>query len=118
MQWRWKLLGFIYLFIFCLILLFAYQGKLPGILTANDKAAHVILYGIATFLGHRVLNFRVFYRRIPLFPTLFGIFTFFEESAQSLSPNRTFDHGDLVASFTGIAIGWWLCERTKAKSDR
>ncbi|MCX5963356.1 MAG: hypothetical protein NT070_09470 [Cyanobacteria bacterium] len=117
-QWRWKVLGLIYLVVFCLILLFAYQGKLPRILTANDKAAHVILYGIATFLGHRILDFRVFYRRIPLFPALFGIFTFVEESTQALSPNRTFDLGDLVASFVGIAIGWWVCERLKPKSDR
>ncbi len=118
MQQRWKLLGLLYLVVFSLILLLAYQGKLPGILTANDKAAHVILYGIAAFLGHGSLNFRVFWRHFPLFPTLFGIFTFVEESAQSLSPNRTFDLGDLVASFVGIAIGWWLCERLKPKSDR
>jgi VanZ family protein len=112
---RWKILGFLYLAVFCLILWLAYQGQLPGYLTANDKAAHVILYGIATFVGHRVLNFRLIYRRIPLFPLLFGIFTVAEEFAQSLSPNRTFDFGDLIASFAGIAIGWWLCERSRSR---
>ncbi len=115
MQRRWQILGFFYLMVFGLILWLAYQGKLPGFLTANDKAAHVILYGIATFVGHRVFNFRSGWRRLPLFPALFGIFTVAEEFAQSLSPNRTFDVGDLVASFAGIAIGWWLCERSKPK---
>ena len=111
MKLRWKLLGLLYAIVFGGILFFAYQGKLPGILTQNDKAAHVILYGIATFFGHRLLNFRRFWRNVPLFPALFGIFTIVEECVQSLSPNRTFDLWDLVASFMGIAIGFWLCER-------
>ncbi len=115
-QRRWQILGFLYLVVFGVILWLAYQGKLPGFLTANDKAAHVILYGIATFVGHRVLDFRSVWRRIPMFPALFGIFTVVEEFAQSLSPNRTFDLGDLVASFVGIAIGWWLCERSKLRA--
>lgn len=113
MQRRWQILGFIYLMVFSLILWLAYHGQLPGFLTQNDKLAHMVLYGIATFIGHRIFKARVLWRSIPLFPFLFGVFTIVEEFSQSLSPNRTFDLGDLVASFIGIAIGWWLCERSK-----
>ncbi len=107
-QLRWKLIGSLYCAVFCLILVFAYRGELPPILTQNDKLAHVLLYGTATFIGHKVLAGRSLYRRIPLFPALFSMFTLVEEIAQAWSPNRTFDLGDLVASFLGIAIGWWL----------
>jgi VanZ family protein len=107
-QLRWKLLGVLYFAGLFLILFFAYRGELPPILTQNDKLAHVLLYGMATFIGHKALAGRSLYRRIPLFPALFSIFTLAEEIAQAWSPNRTFDLGDLAASFLGIAIGWWL----------
>jgi VanZ family protein len=107
---RWKWLGLVYGAVFCLILVLAYRGELPPILTQNDKVAHVGLYGIATFVGHQALAGRSFFGRLPLFPTLFGIFTLVEEIAQSQSPNRTFDLGDLVASFAGIAIGWAIAQ--------
>ncbi len=100
---------------FFVTLVLAYMGKLPSALTGNDKLGHVVLYAIATFLGHRALGGRRWRRSlngwyIPLFPALFGLFTIVEESCQSLSPNRTFDLGDLVASFLGIAIGWGWAE--------
>jgi polysaccharide biosynthesis protein VpsQ len=100
---------------FLVILVLAYTGKLPGVLTGNDKLGHLVLYAIATFLGHRALAGRRWFRgfngwSIPLFPALFGLFTVVEEFCQSLSPNRTFDLGDLVASFVGIAIGWAWAE--------
>ncbi len=110
-QLRWKLIGLTYLAVFSLILVLAYQGALPPILTQNDKLAHIVLYGIATFVGHQALRGRSLYRRIPLFPAVFTIFTVLEEIAQSWSPNRTFDLGDLVASFVGIFMGWW-CARS------
>ncbi|WP_445260504.1 VanZ family protein [Pseudanabaena sp. UWO311] len=50
---------------------------------------------------------------MPLFPLLFFVFTVIEELAQSLSPNRTFDIGDLVASSFGIMIGYFLAEKLK-----
>jgi VanZ family protein len=107
-QLRWKFLGLLYCVVFCLILVFAYRGELPSILTQNDKLAHVLLYGIATFVGQKALAGRSLYLGIPLFPALFSIFTLGEEIVQGWSPNRTFDPGDLVASFMGIAIGGWL----------
>lgn len=110
-QRRWKIFGVLFLFIFLGILVLAYRGELPGFLTQNDKLAHVMLYGIATFLGHQVLRSRRIWGKLPLFPTVFSVFTIVEEYAQSFSPNRTFDGVDLVASFLGIAIGWGLAHK-------
>jgi VanZ family protein len=110
-RWTWTGLAIVYAGIFCTILLFAYQGKLPGILTQNDKLAHVILYAIATFVGHRAFNRRrikVASRLLPLFPCLFMLFTIIEELVQSFSPNRTLDGWDLIASVVGIGLGYGL----------
>jgi VanZ family protein len=117
-QLRWKLIGLMYLAVFLLILVLAYQGALPSTLTQNDKLAHVVLYGIATFVGHQAFQGRSIYRRIPLFPAAFGIFTVVEEIAQAWSPNRTFDLGDLVASFIGILIGWWSARSVLKKASK
>lgn len=114
----WQLVAAIYALSFLMILLLSYQGKLPPILTRNDKFAHLVLYGIATYLGHRAWVGRrltILKLRLPLFPILFGIFTVVEEMLQSYSPNRTLDGGDLVASFIGIAIGYWLADQSKPK---
>jgi VanZ family protein len=115
-RFRWEILAVLYASIFLTILVLAYTGNLPPILTQNDKAGHVVLYAIATYLGHRVLRYRRVKLRfftIPLFPTLFGIFTVTEELLQSLSPHRTLDATDLIASFIGIFLSYWLAERGK-----
>jgi VanZ family protein len=115
-RWIWMISAIVFSAIFLTILFFAYQGTLPTILTENDKLAHVILYGIATFLGHKALNnrrIRILNIPVPIFPGLFTLFTLGEELAQGLSPNRSLDAIDLIASFAGIAIGYWLAERSK-----
>ncbi|GAP98111.1 hypothetical protein [Leptolyngbya sp. NIES-2104] len=115
-RWIWIVCAIAFSAIFVTILFFAYQGKLPTILTENDKLAHVILYGIATFLGHKAMNhrqIRIFNIPVPVFPGLFTLFTFGEELAQGLSPNRSLDAIDLIASSAGIAIGYGLAERSK-----
>lgn len=115
-RWIWIVCAIVFAAIFLTILFFAYQGTLPAILTQNDKLAHVILYGIATFLGHKALNnrrIRILNIPVPIFPGLFTLFTFGEELAQGLSPNRSLDAIDLIASFAGIVIGYWLAERSK-----
>lgn len=106
-RWVWILLAVVYAGIFLTILVLAYQGKLPSILTQNDKLAHVILYAIASFIGHWVFNHRRVQFgnvRLPLFPVLFTLFTIAEELMQSLSPNRSLDIWDLIASFAGIGL--------------
>jgi VanZ family protein len=115
----WKILFVIYWIVFIAIGVLAYNKALPEYLTKNDKAGHVLLYGFATFLGQMAGNWRTvkFWSwRFPLFPLLFTIFTVVEELCQSLSPNRTFDFGDLVASCMGILIGYVLAEVSKPRS--
>lgn len=113
----WGILTILYAGIFLTILMLAYTGNLPSYLTGNDKLGHLVLYFLATYLGHRVLKYRrvnLLSFPIPLFPLLFGIFTVVEEFLQALSPNRSFDGMDLVASFAGIWLGYWLGERGRS----
>jgi VanZ family protein len=48
---------------------------------------------------------------LPLFPFLFAIGALVEELLQVFSPNRTLDAIDLIASFLGILLGYWLAEK-------
>lgn len=113
------MVAFIYLATFLTIMLLAYTGNLPGWLGAipyYDKIGHVVLYAIATYLGHRVCRYRSFivgHGRWPLFPILFLAFTLTEEIIQHLSPHRTLDAIDLVASLAGILLGWQLAQRSR-----
>lgn len=110
----WGILTILYAGIFLTILVLAYTGRLPSFLSGNDKLGHLVLYFLATYLGHRILNYRrvnLLTFPIPLFPLLFGIFTVVEEFLQALSPNRSFDGIDLIASFAGIWLGYWLGEK-------
>lgn len=80
----WRVLAALYAAAFLVVLLLAYTGNSPPQLSRipfYDKIGHVVLYGIATYLGHRVLG----YRRVTVltigvpFPLLFGIGTVSEE---------------------------------------
>jgi polysaccharide biosynthesis protein VpsQ len=112
----------IYASLFGLTLWAAYTNHLPldflNQIPYYDKIGHVVLYFIATYLGHCVLRQRQ-YRCLnitwPLFPSLFGIFTLVEEVIQGFSPYRTLDLGDLVCSFLGIGLGYILAERVKGR---
>lgn len=106
---------------FLIILRLAYLGQLPGWLghiPHYDKPLHVVLYAIATFLGHSLLQgkrWRInpFSQRwaLPLFPLAFAIFTTMEELSQGLSPNRSLDAIDLICSLVGCWLGYRLAER-------
>jgi polysaccharide biosynthesis protein VpsQ len=115
----WPLLALAYGTVFLFILFLAYTGNIPTWLTQipyYDKIGHVALYAIATYLGHRVLRGRSIVlpgiRRLPLFPTLFGLWTVTEELLQGFAANRTLDATDLVCSVIGVTLGWWLVEQT------
>lgn len=122
----WKLTAALYAALLVAILVTAYTGNLPPQLEQipnYDKILHLVLYGIASFLGHRVFNYRrvsVWKMAVPLFPLLFGLFTVTEEGLQFFSPNRSLDAWDLVMSFIGIGLGYWLAEagRPSAKADQ
>jgi polysaccharide biosynthesis protein VpsQ len=117
----WQILGIIYAAIFLTILFLAYTNNLPPLLTENDKPAHLVLYCIATYVGHQVFarrHTKILFLTIPLFPFLFGLFTLVEEACQSFSPYRTLDAIDLIASFLGIFLGYWLVERNSNRDPQ
>ena len=122
-SWGTNLLAAVYGGLFLIMLWAAYNGTLPvgaliGRVPYADKAGHVILYCIASYLGHRVFRLRHIRRwsvPLPVFPSLFGIFTLVEEVLQGLSPNRSLDAIDLVCSFIGVALGYWLAERHRVR---
>ncbi|MBP0021048.1 MAG: VanZ family protein [Cyanobacteria bacterium SBLK] len=95
----------------------AYTGNLPAFLhyiPYHDTLGHFILYGIASYLGDRVLRgrkFPVMGYRIPLFAFVFGVITIVEEYIQSFSPHRTFSWVDMIASLLGLLVGYWLAQR-------
>lgn len=121
-NWRLASISLVYLLIFLSIMAMAYTNNLPGYLSAiphYDKPGHLILYALPTYLGHRILNYRTLplrSLRLPLFPLLFTLFTVTEELIQNLSPYRTLDAIDLLASAIGIVLGWWIAERTRSTS--
>ncbi len=109
------LLGLYFLALLGVILDLAYRGNLPSIIQVVpffDKVGHVVIYGIGSYLGHRLLR-RLHWRGLPglpFWPVLFTSLTIIEEGLQMLSKNRTFSLLDLGASLLGIAIGYWLAE--------
>lgn len=120
-NWRLGAISLLYLAIFLTILGLAYTNHLPaflGYLPFMDKAGHLVLYALAAYLGHRICRYHQLPLggwRAPLFPALFGLFTLTEELLQSLSPYRTLDAIDLIASFSGIVLGWQLAERSRKR---
>lgn len=105
---------------FLLTLWAAYHNQLPlkwlSQLPNYDKFGHVILYCIPSYLGHRLCrqkHFKGLGWPLPVFPLLFTLFTIAEELIQGFSPYRTLDAGDLLCSFLGIGVGYWLAQRSK-----
>ncbi len=92
-------------------LVLAYNDALPpqlGRIPYYDKIGHVVIYGIAAYLGERLMRhrrFRLVGRRLPVFVTLFSLFVVAEEMVQYFSPHRNLDPGDLLMDAVGIAIG-------------
>lgn len=103
--------------LFLLILWAAYTNNLPLDLLDKipyyDKIGHVVLYAMASYLGHRILNRRHFrgMRYLPIFPVLFGLVMTAEEIVQGISPYRTLDALDLVCSLSGVVVGYILAQR-------
>lgn len=57
----WRLMALLYLAAFLVTLVLAYTNNLPGyigLIPGFDKIGHVVLYFVATYLGHRALNCR------------------------------------------------------------
>lgn len=108
--------------LFLFILWAAYTNNLPLNLLKTipyyDKIGHVVLYALASYLGHRVLNRRHFrgVRYLPMFPLLFGLAMTVEEIVQGFSPYRTLDSLDLVCSLIGVVLGYFLAQGYQQQS--
>lgn len=116
-QPRLKWLALIYAALFGWILVLAYTGNLPSqlaVIPYYDKVGHVILYGVATYLGHRLLHrftLRLGPYHLSLWVLAFGGWTLVEEGAQFFAPTRSLDALDLVCSILGIGIGYWCAKQ-------
>ncbi len=116
-QPRLKWLALLYAVLFGGILVLAYTGNLPSqlaVIPYYDKLGHVILYGLAAYLGHRLLHpftLRVGRYRLPLWVLGFSGWTLAEEGAQFFAPTRSLDALDVVCSMLGILIGYWLAKQ-------
>ncbi|MBE9068122.1 hypothetical protein IQ260_15830 [Leptolyngbya cf. ectocarpi LEGE 11479] len=110
-------LAIVYGALFLLILWAAYTNNLPLDLLDKipyyDKIGHVVLYAMASYLGHRILNRRHFrgMRHLPVFPVLFGLVMTAEEIVQGIAPYRTLDALDLVCSLSGVVLGYILAQQ-------
>ncbi len=116
----WLAIGYGSLFL--LILWAAYTNNLPlallGKIPYYDKIGHVVLYALASYLGHRVLRRRHFrgVRYLPVFPVLFSLAMTAEEIVQGISPHRTLDSLDLVCSLSGILLGYVTAQQSHHKN--
>ena len=120
-RYGWPIIAGLYGIGFLGVLRVAYLGQLPGWFSGiphYDKPLHVLLYAIASYLGHRLLqgkrwSIKLLGHRwvLPLFPIAFAIFTTVEELSQGLSPNRSLDAIDLICSLVGCWMGYRLAER-------
>lgn len=107
----WRFFAIAFAALFLVILWGAYSGTLPSIAGSNDKLGHLTLYGSATLLCHRSLYmYRLPFKSLPAFPTIFAVLTIAEEFWQSTSPNRSFDLVDLFLSLVGIGLGYWYVQ--------
>ncbi|NEO28639.1 MAG: hypothetical protein F6K03_17615, partial [Kamptonema sp. SIO4C4] len=88
-SWGWRLIALLYAATLVFIGVSAYQQTLPAYfnhIPHYDTIGHIVLYLIATYLGHRVLRFRkipFFGYRLPLFPVIFSVITIGDEYLQS-----------------------------------
>lgn len=122
-QIRLKGLALIYASLFGLSLVLAYTGNLPAqlaVIPNYDKFGHVILYGIAAYLGHRLLSrfvLKLGRYRLPFWVLSFTAWTLVEEGMQFFASTRSLDPVDLVCSVFGIGMGYGLAQRELSRQN-
>jgi undecaprenyl-diphosphatase len=97
----------------------AYLGLLPLYLLRwpyADKTLHFLLFGAIVFwlnlwFDNRMVRLGFFV--IPLAIVLPLSIAVLEEAAQSFSPYRTVDAGDLASDVAGMVFFWWLSCRVR-----
>jgi VanZ family protein len=117
----WRALLVAYLLFFGSVLVGAYLGILPtepARLPLFDTLGHFVLFGVGALLLDRAWGGRVIRRRLPFgtasLPAavlVVGAFAVAEECAQLLSPVRSFDPTDLLASVAGAVLLGWVAAR-------
>ncbi len=84
----------------------------------GDKAGHFVLMGTLAFLLNRALACRTIPPGVQLGGAIVAVFVVAEEISQRWLPSRSFDYGDLVADFLGIALAGWLARRFSRGDER
>jgi hypothetical protein len=106
----WRIAFWVYVGALLIIFALAYMRLIPAKLNDipyYDTIGHVVLLGLAAYLGYRASNraaFRFGPVVIPLVPIIVFCLAIVEECLQSLSPYRTFDLFDLVSDAVGITL--------------
>jgi len=112
-----KALTILFALFIILIIVLADLGKLGILEIVNqiplgDKAGHFILYGILTLLINLTLfrsyPFQSRTRGAVISDLVLALLIGLEEFSQRNFPNRTFDLGDLTASYLGVIFFSWL----------
>ena len=86
----------------------------PGL----DKALHAAVYGVLGFLAVRGLGTHGPWRALAWGAVIGLSWGFLDEWAQSATPDRTAELGDLLADVAGAAAGGWLAFRTSRARAR
>lgn len=76
----------------------------------TDKVLHFTLFGLVAFFGELWLDGRR-WGRLPVSVVLPFSLAAAEELAQTLSPHRTADLGDLACDLAGMTLAWLLARR-------
>lgn len=76
----------------------------------TDKVLHFTLFGMVAFFGELWLDDRR-WGRLPVSVVLPFTLAAGEELAQTLSPHRTADLGDLACDLAGMTVAWLLARR-------
>jgi VanZ family protein len=77
--------------------------RLIGHIPYGDKLMHGLLYGVMAFFLNYGLNYKAF-NSLQIGAVAVLIFATLEEVSQYWIPSRTFDLGDLLADFIGVAL--------------
>jgi VanZ family protein len=96
----------------------AYLHILPTTLLRfphSDKVLHFTLFGLVAFFAELWLEDRR-WARLPVAIVLPLSLAATEELAQTLSPHRTADLGDLACDLAGMSIAWLLARRLSSRS--
>ena len=120
-QKRWAILLFVViLLLMCMIMVGILRDAKDWVYAnhVNDKITHITFAAFLTFLASYILyprKLHIFNFEIP-FGALILFFLFsFDEASQVLLPGRDADPFDLLASYTGLVIGYLSFRQWKSR---